>query len=239
MTRSILLGILLMAFSSCFLNTGKRVKGDGNSTTSTRQPGNFNRVEQKGSFDVLLKSGPSQEVLIEAEENIAAHIETAVDGNSLVIKTKKGFNLKPTKPIRITVTAPTYAGIESYGSGDIESVGILTGAEIMEITTKGSGNIKVQVKTTEVKAESMGSGNIELAGQSGRTTLASTGSGDLRAEQLVAEAVIVEIRGSGNASVNASKSLEVDVKGSGDVSYRGNPSIKTDIKGSGNIRKID
>ncbi|GAO41243.1 head GIN domain-containing protein [Flavihumibacter petaseus] len=239
MRTYLLAAVLLVSLNACVLDFGKRVKGDGHVVTQNRQPAAFSRVEQRGSFDVVLQSGANHEVRIEAEENIAEHIETDTEGGVLVIRTRKGFNLQPTKDIRITVIAPGYKGIQSNGSGNISGSGMLRGDGSLEVSTRGSGDINIQVTVPELKAESMGSGNITLSGQSNHTELSTTGSGNLVAENLEAEKVSVDIRGSGNASVNASKELEIDIKGSGDVSYRGNPAIRTDIKGSGNLRKID
>lgn len=231
--------MLSLSIGSCYYGMGKRVKGNGHVTTVTKTPGSFNRVEQKGSFDIVLKTGETNEVQIEAEDNLVPHIETFVEGNKLVIRTEDGFRIKPTRSIRIVVSAPSYSGIWSYGSGDISASSLISNDNELELGTKGSGNITLQVQAPGVKAVSHGSGNIVLSGETRLVELESAGSGDLLAEGLKAESVNINIKGSGNASAYASKSLEVDIKGSGDVTYKGNPSIKTDIKGSGNIRKID
>lgn len=235
----ILLAMLSLSISSCYYGMGKRVKGNGNVTTTTKTPGSFSGVEQKGSFDIILKTGSANEVQIEAEDNLVPHIDTYVDGNTLVIRTEEGFRLKPTRSIRIVVTAPSFKSIWSYGSGNISANSIISDGEKLELGTKGSGDITMQIQVPDVKAVSHGSGNIVLSGETRTVDLESAGSGDLKAVDLKAESVSIDIKGSGNASAYASKSLEVEVRGSGDVTYKGNPSIKTDIKGSGNIRKID
>lgn len=235
-----LLMLLSFSFSSCYYGMGgKRVKGNGQVTTTKNNPGNFSQVEQKGSFDVILKTGSSNEVQIEAEDNIIPHIETVVEGGKLVIRTEEGFRLKPTHSIRIVVTAPSFSAVWSYGSGNITANSLISDDGELEIGTKGSGDITLQVQAPEVKAVSYGSGNIVLSGQTRTVKMESAGSGDLMADELKAESVTISIKGSGNASAYASRELDVEVKGSGDVTYKGNPSIKTDIKGSGNIRKMD
>lgn len=235
----LLLAVASLTLVSCRFGMGKKIRGNGNVTTTTRNPGDFHSVEQKGSFDLVLKTGDAAGVQIEAEENIAAHIETIVSGGTLEIRTEEGFRLAPKHDIRIVVTAPAFREIESFGSGNTTSEGMIADSSGIRISTRGSGDITLQVQTPEVHAESYGSGNIQISGQTRDFSLETAGSGDLTAADLQAENVTIDIKGSGNATVNASKSLEVSVRGSGDVSYKGNPSLKTDIKGSGSLHKME
>lgn len=235
----LLLAVASLSLVSCRFGMGKKIRGNGNVTTTTRTPGDFRKVEQKGSFDLILKSGSTASISIEAEENIAAHIETNLSGDRLEIRTEEGFRLAPKHDIKIVVTAPAYEEIVSNGSGNTTSEGLLSDSTGIKISTRGSGDISLQVQAPEVHAESFGSGNLQLKGQTRDFSLETAGSGDLTADELQAENVTIEINGSGNAKVNASKSLDVSVRGSGDVSYKGNPSLKTDIKGSGSLHKMD
>ncbi len=239
--KKILMAALLVSlgFSACVFSTGKKVRGDGNVTSANRTPGSFSEVEQKGSFDVELLVGDQHAVLLEGEENIISKIETYIDGSTLKIQTEDGFDLRPTRDVRIKVTAPSYKKVYSYGSGNIVSNSMVKNDEPIEVGTKGSGDIKMEIMAPEVTASIYGSGNVTLKGETRKVTLECTGSGDLNAVDLLSEEANVDIKGSGNASVNSSKSLQVDVKGSGDVSYKGNPSIRSDIHGSGNIKKLD
>ncbi|MCU0386215.1 MAG: hypothetical protein MUE38_09315, partial [Flavihumibacter sp.] len=63
--KKILMAALLVSlvFTACMFNTGKKVRGDGNSTSSNRTPGSFSAVEQKGSFDVELLVGDQHAVM--------------------------------------------------------------------------------------------------------------------------------------------------------------------------------
>ncbi|MFT4023125.1 MAG: head GIN domain-containing protein [Flavihumibacter sp.] len=172
MRYTVLFSALLM-LSSCVFEMGKPVKGDGNVVTATRQPGPFSRVEQKGSFNLELATGDVNEVQIIAEDNIAEHIETSLEAGTLVIKTRNGFRLRPTRDVRILVTAPSYTSVESFGSGDISSKSTLTGTGSLDIRTKGSGNIRVTVKVPEISASTAGSGDIDLSGECNRVSLSA------------------------------------------------------------------
>ena len=59
----------------------------------------------------------------------------------------------------------------------------------------------------------------------------------MRLAELESDEVRVSIAGSGDAAVNAQKSLDVSIAGSGDVSYVGNPAVKSSVAGSGSVSK--
>ncbi|MGB8192213.1 MAG: head GIN domain-containing protein [Chitinophagaceae bacterium] len=239
--RKIILLALLAAFSfaSCHFVNGKRVRGSGNSTTQERQASNFTAISSSGSYDIYLVQGTGYNVRVEADDNLMPYIETIVQGNVLEVRTKKGFWISTNNDIKVYVTAPSFSKVESSGSGDIFSEGKLNNTSPIEMEMSGSGNIKVDVNAPEVKADLRGSGNINVSGETRIFSSSILGSGDIRAADLKAENVDVDIAGSGNAEVFASVKLTVDVKGSGDVKYKGGAQVSSDIAGSGSVKKVD
>jgi hypothetical protein len=63
------------------------------------------------------------------------------------------------------------------------------------------------------------------------------GSGDVRLADLRSDEVSVKIAGSGDAVVNAQKTLNVSIAGSGDVVYSGDATVKSSVAGSGAVKK--
>jgi len=236
----LLIVIVLISLSSCRFTGGKRIKGNGNVVTKEVTKGDFTKVEQKGSFDVYLSNSPSASVKIEAEENLIEYIETYVNNNTLVIRTKEGYSLKPDRDVKIYISAPHLTDIQSSGSGDIISQSLLSDSTKISFGVRGSANIQVDVNAPEIDAEISGSGDMELKGQTRKFNAEMRGSGNIKASDLKAEDTDVEIKGSGDADVFASSSLNVNVRGSGDVRYKGNaPKVTNDIKGSGSVSKAD
>jgi len=236
----LLITVVLVSLSSCRFGGGKRVKGNGNVITKEVNHGDFTKVEQKGSFDVYLSNAPSTSVKIEAEENLIEYIETYVNNNTLVIRTKEGYSLRPDRDVKIYIAAPHLSDIQSSGSGDIISQSLISDSTKMSFGIRGSANIQVEVNAPEIDAEIRGSGDMELKGQTRKFRAEVNGSGNIKALELKAEDTDIEIKGSGDADVFASSSLNVNVRGSGDVRYKGNaPKVTNDIKGSGSVTKTD
>ena len=238
--RNIFFFVLLASvfLSSCRFVTGKRVRGNGNVKTEQRSVGNFNGVSSHGSFNVYVSSG-EQSVKIEAEENLLPYIDTYVDGTTLHVETKEDFWIRPSRGVKIFVSAPDFASIHSYGSGDIIGQSKIIDSSRLELGVSGSANIKMDLEAPEVDAEISGSGDIDLAGQTKSFKSQINGSGNVRAMALQSENATVKIYGSGDADVFASLKLDVHVAGSGDVRYKGNAQVSSNINGSGSVRKVN
>ncbi len=241
MRQAVILSLITILFlSSCDFVTGERVHGNGNLKTEQRQESNFTSISSYGEYDVYLSQGASYSVRIEAEENLIQYIETFVEGNVLMIRTKDGFWLKNTTDLKVFVSAPAFSKVRTSGSGDIFSDGKLNNTSNIELETSGSGDMKVDVNAPEVSADLQGSGNIAISGETRSFNGSILGSGDIHASNLKAEGVNIKITGSGNAEVFASVSLDVGITGSGDVKYYGGGKVNSNnVTGSGSVRKAD
>lgn len=226
-------------FFSCRYMGGERIRGNGNAETEQRSLSSFDGLVSHGSFDVYVTTSDNYSVQVEADENLLPYIETEVEGGTLKISTRRGYNLRPRRNIKITVAAPYFNELSSHGSGNIRGENLLKANERARLHLFGSGNIDVDIEAPSVDASISGSGNISVAGTSNRVSSSIHGSGDIRAADLKAEEAKVEIAGSGNVEVNASEKLDINIMGSGGVKYRGGAQVNTNIAGSGSVRRID
>jgi hypothetical protein len=229
---------LLVILASCSYMGGKRVTGDGNLTSQDRSVGDIRGVEVTGPMQVIVTQGPGASVRVEADGNLHSYIVTELDGDVLEVHPKRGYNLRPRAGIKIYVTAPQYHSLAVTGSGKIQSGSKITSSEKLKVDVTGSGEVVADVDAPTVNTEITGSGSITLNGNTRTFGSEITGSGEVHTFNLLSEATEVEISGSGNAEVFASKQLNVSISGSGDVQYKGNPSVNQSIAGSGNIRKV-
>jgi len=235
---SLIVAVSALAPSCRFVN-GKRVKGNGNQRTENRSASNFSSVSSFGEYDVYLTQDSNYSVQVEADENLMPYIETVVNGDVLEIRTREGYWLSHHHNLKVHISAPNFTKVKTFGSGNIISENKLNNTSAIELQVSGSGDVKVELNAPEVRAQLSGSGNINLNGETKTFSGEIMGSGDIRASNLKAENVSVDIAGSGNADVYASVKLSVDVKGSGDVKYRGGAQVSSDIAGSGSVRKVD
>src|SRR5438105_688302 len=105
----------LFSLSSCYYFGGARVYGDGHIITKDRSVGSFNGVRIGGAMNIHLKQDANQSVKIEADQNLMEYIDVYTDGNILVIRTKQGYNLNPTKEVVAYISAPLFKEIDVSG----------------------------------------------------------------------------------------------------------------------------
>jgi hypothetical protein len=242
MARSLLFAFLIVSsVSSCVLNFGgKRVKGNGNITVDERSVSSFEEVDVEGAIDVYVEQGSLAPVRVEADENLQSYIEVGASNGRLVVKSKSGYNLKPTKKIKLYVTAPNYRKLEVSGACNIYSTNKINLQNRLAVEVSGAGDIRMDVTGPEVSAKVSGSGNVDMKGETRDFNLEISGAGNAKCYELLSEKTSVEISGAGSAQVFASVSLDAQVSGAGSVKYKGNASsVNKQVSGAGSVKKAD
>lgn len=239
MNKSILLIVALMfaTVSHAQWWGGKKVKGNGNMTTETRNTGDYDGVKCAGSMDYILVAGTEGKIKLEGESNLLEYIITEIKGNDLIIKVEKGVNLSPSwnKTIKVTIPFKDISSVSLAGSGDLWSEDKIT-ASNFNVSLAGSGDMTLNIEATSVEGSLAGSGDITLKGNTNDLSLRLAGSGDIHAFGLQSNHTEASIAGSGDIEVVSNQSLKARVSGSGDIEYKGNPSKEdSKVSGSGKI----
>ena len=218
----------------------KKVVGEGDLQTETRNITDFSGVSSSIGGKVYYKIDPVFKVEITAQRNILDVIQATKINGHLLLKVKDGVRIKSSEEIIVNISAPTADYFHLSGTGDLMATGNIVATDI-DMSISGTGNLTVSTVsvTNKIKAAISGSGSINvLAGSAKNEELKISGSGNLLLEAVAAENAEAKISGSGDIKVNVSKSLDVTISGSGSVYYHGNPLISTDISGSGRVRPI-
>lgn len=227
---------------ACNLNGqwGKRIKGNGNMVTETRQVGDYDKVALSGWFDLELVSGSEGAITLSGEENLLEYIVTEVKNGKLVVRTEKGKNLQPSswkRGITITVPVEEINEVSLSGSGDVVSKTVLKGNSFRSAVS-GSGDVVLEIEADDVEASLSGSGDMTLTGSAKSLEVRVSGSGDVDAYGMEVDHVEATVSGSADVQVTARKSLNARVSGSGDIRYRGNPGkVNSKTSGSGDVSK--
>ena len=237
MKKLVAVGLLAFFSVAAWAQGFQNVRGNENVTTEERDAGSFHKIHSSGSFDVFVTNGSNTSVKVEAEENLQKHVDVSVQGDALVIRPERGYNLRGTKPIKIYVTATGLKAIRNSGSGNIRCENTLKGSDAFEVAMSGSGNGLVDVEATTVKASISGSGNLELKGKTNSLDGSISGSGNIKGKELQSGITTVKISGSGNAEVVATQKLSSKISGSGGIKYWGDAAVESKVSGSGHISK--
>lgn len=233
---TVLVFLLCVSTSCAQWDKWEKVKGDGNITTITRTTGSYDGLKAAGPMDFKLVEGKEGTITIKGDANLMDYIVTEVKDGNLVVKVKKGTNIKPTETIVVTVPYESINSVSLAGSGDIENSGTIN-ADEFEVSLAGSGDINLNISSNTVESSIAGSGDIELSGSTKDLSTKIAGSGDFNGKNLKSMNVTAKIAGSGNINVVCNGKLKARVSGSGNVNYSGTPTSKdTKVTGSGKVR---
>ena len=215
----------------------KKVKGNGTIITKTRTVSDYDKIAVAGSFEVKLFKGKEGEISIKTDENLMEYIIIEVKNGDLKIKTKKGYNIRGSKTIIITVPFNDISVVSLAGSGDVYSDDVIN-SSYLKLSLAGSGDFNLAVSSKNLSISIAGSGNMTLKGNCNECKCEIVGSGNINGYKLKALIATVKIAGSGNVRINAINEIHAKSVGSGNIYYSGNPNIeKTTSVGSGSIKK--
>ena len=233
--------IMLAAAAALFTSSScKKVVGEGDLQTETRNVTGFSGVSASIGGKIIYRIDPVYKVEITAQRNILDVIQATKQNGHLLLKVKDGVRIKSNEEITVNISAPSADYFHLSGTGDLVVTGNINTTDI-DMSISGTGNLTVSDVTiaNKIKAAISGSGNITvLTGSAKNEELRISGSGKLLLEGVATENAKTTISGSGDMRVKVSKSLDATISGSGSVYYHGNPLISTDISGSGKVKPI-
>lgn len=237
-TLGIFAGILLL-LSSCSNFMGKRIRGNGKISTETRTAATFTGVKVSGAIDLYVSTGATAAIRVDADENLLKYIIVENEGDMLKIRTKNGVNLKPSRAIRVYVSAPAFARLEASGACDIYTENKIVNQGTMQVDLSGASDARLELNAPRVDVDVSGAGSVTLKGETRDFNVDGSGSTDIKCYELLAENTKVDISGAGSAEVFASIKLDVEVTGAADVKYKGNATVNQRVSGAGSVKKTD
>jgi hypothetical protein len=220
-----------------WLRGGESVQGNGKIVKQARETGHFTGLALSLPGDVEVRTGNTENITIETDENVQAAIETVVEHGTLHIRPVKRDLRIDTRNLKVFVNAKMLDKIAVGGSGSIDADTLK--APKLTFDVGGSGSINVRNLESDAVAVSLGgSGSLKAAGNTERLQVSIGGSGKVSTDKLAARDVSVSIGGSGQATVWAKQSLNLSVAGSGDIGYYGDPQVSKSIMGSGSVKRL-
>jgi hypothetical protein len=209
--------ILLAAVAAALVATGCGVRfSDGPHTVQTRSVPGFERVELRGSPNLVVHNGSSATLTVAGGKSRVRRVTTRVESGTLVVSERESSNVLDLSgdDVTVTVATPHLSAVTIDGSGDV-SLPELRG-EPLQLRIDGSGDVDGHGRLDALDAAVDGSGDIHM--------------GDVRIG-----AAKVDVSGSGDVEVDALRSLDAVVSGSGDIGYAGNPRLTRHVSGSGDV----
>lgn len=231
-----ILTLFSLVSSGCIYNmTG--IDGNGKVEKQLRSVSSFSGIDVGGAFEIILTQGNSEEVTIEADENLLEHIITRVKGNVLVIETDVDIRRCEAMIAHITFSEMDY--IELSGATELTATNLLT-FDRLDLDASGASEIEMEMKASSFYLDLSGASELTLLGNVEKATIDASGASELNTEELEIEYLKIDVSGACDARVFATKELDIEASGASSIKYKGDPeSISTDISGASSIRKIN
>lgn len=231
--------IVTLACSVSIGNIGLRsVRGSGEVVTEERDVREFRKVILSGIGQLKIETGETQDLRIEAEDNLLEYIETEVSGDTLTIGISERTNLRPTEPINYYLTVTELDTIEVSGAGSIDAPDLE--ADRFSVSLSGAGGIEINSLVADrLDVVISGLGNLTInGGEVSEQRIEISGSGNYNAREMGSLEADINLSGLGNATVWVTQFLNVEISGAGSVNYVGTPRISSDVSGLGSLKKI-
>lgn len=222
--------ILLMVFTSCIT-----IKESDYITREYTLP-SFSRIDISSAFNVQLKQGDVQSVIVEIEEHMLPLLKAEVQGDELNVSfTGRTRNTKPNK---IYITVPHLKEVDLSGASSLNfetpvvsdkfKVG-LSGASSIKgtiqapavgIVLKGASSAKIEVETPKISVNISGASSATLSGSATSQKLEASGASKINATALAGETASVKASGASKVSVGADNLSSIDSSGASKVSKK-------------------
>lgn len=213
-----------------------RVRGSGVRVEKVRALAAFTKLRIDGPVDVMLTQAGSDQATVFADDNIEPMVETAVEGDTLVVRMKHDASFTTRRSPSVRIDARALKAVSVSGSGDLSTERFKGDALALDVS--GSGDVQLGlVELKDFSVSISGSGDVRVAGKADQQSWNVSGSGDVDARSLSGRAAKVDINGSGDVSLGVTEQLDVHLSGSGDLSYGGRPQLRQSVSGSGEIHR--
>jgi hypothetical protein len=229
--RALFLALILLTVAFTAVQAGNSKK------TEIRKVKNFNVVDVSSGIDLYLKMGETEQVRVEADDDIIDDVVTEVKNSTLHIYMKKSnfFNLfnfgKSTSRV-VYVTVTDLESIDASSGSDVRSEDTLKG-EVLKVSSGSGSDAVLDVVYKDVSLDASSGADIRISGKAKTVKAGASSGSDINAREL--EAVICHAHASSGADivVHATGEIYANASSGGDVRYYGNPSVKNINESSG------
>lgn len=212
------------------------LRGSGNLVSESLEVTPFTQIDCRLG-DVEIVQGDRETLTITADDNILPRIIAEVRDRTLYLYPEKNVSFM-SSPIRIRVQVRELDGLVVSGSVKAIAENLTTDRFYLE----GSGSTQVEIASLvadELQVQMDGSSQLDLSGEVTHQQVQFSGSSEYDGSDLESQTTQLDLSGSSNATVWATRSLDAQLDGSSQVKYYGNPLVSQNVRGGGQLRHLE
>jgi hypothetical protein len=237
LSKLIIATILGLVMSSCNIDASfGGVRGNGNVSTETRKvEGSFDEIKVSRGLDVYLTQGSTENITIEADENLHDIIMTKIENN--ILKIYANQNIPYSKSQKVLVTFQDISKITASSGSDVFSTNIIT-ADALELNTESGSDMHLEVEANSIDCQTTSGSDLRLSGTTETLYAMASSGGNIKAAKLKAIETTAKASSGADITVNTAKALTAKASSGGDIKYYGDPEQVEKTDGvSGSVRK--
>lgn len=217
---------------------------------SSAQPGNvvreprsvpaFTGIRVGGAFEIYLKQGTTQEVVVETESDIMKYVTTEVSGGVLRIGMKDHPNnwLHDVDVLKVYITCTNLDLLDLSGAVELTSDGRLT-LDKLGMEVSGAVESRLDLAVQKLDLNLSGAAELTFTGTAGDVTADASGASEIDAFALQITNLTLYGSGAVEAKVTVSGSLKANMSGACSVRYKGNPRVDVHSSGASDVKRVD
>ncbi|MEO5911534.1 MAG: head GIN domain-containing protein [Pelobium sp.] len=235
---------LLKSLLSCLLITVSMTVLKAQEVEKKANFTNFNGVSVSSSIDLYLTQSNSEQIVVKGTKDLMDKLKISKDADGLLkFEMDKGngwgnWSWGKDSYVKAYVSFKTLSRLIASGGSDVYSQGQLK-LNDLAIRSSGGSDLKLDLIVGDLRVVSSGGSDVYLKGKASSFSLLGAGGSDVKAFNLIADKVDVQMSGGSDGELYAVKSLTIIASGASDVDYKGTPTKKV-IKSTGasDVKKV-
>ncbi len=240
MKHSIYLFVLIaLLLSGCSMISNKKIRGNGILKEMKIDVSKFDDINVSAAIQVYVRQDSFYAVRVEAEENLMDFINIdATYRYELVLGAERGYNLQPTKPIKVFVSSPMVRLFEASGASSIVSETLLNADNFIHINCSGASTIMLELEAEKIDVDLSGASTVKLKGNTSELLINGSGASTVNSYELLANSVDIDLAGASKGYVYAGSLLKAEVSGASAINYKGSAAVTKNVSGASSVEKV-
>ena len=214
--------------------------GSGPMSSQPRTVSSFTAINVESAFEVYLTQGDTDQLTIEAHNDVLPYIKSDVNGGVLHIYVDRSVwnsMRHPNNDLKAYITLRSLSGLEASGACDVRGSGTFP-AENLDINLSGASKIDLTVDVTgNINCDASGASDITLKGTANTfKTMTLSGASTVSAFGLATQSITMDLSGASDVEVSTNE-MSITASGASKIKYTGSPVIiYQDLSGASEIK---
>jgi len=213
---SILLTItaaLLLFFTGCRVTVGgNSIQGTGAMVTRDIDVADFSMIDISGNFMIVYRQSTETALTVVMQENLFNHLETNVQGSTLRVSTRRGFDTTNANRPRLYIYAPYLTAADLSGAVSTSDWDTIQG-QSFTIDASGAVSLEINLEVENLDMDISGAVSANLSGFARNINIDGSGALNIQAGDLIIESGQVDVSGAANVYLYSLENITVNTSG--------------------------